>query len=431
MKSVRINKLKEGQRVTKDAILVNLVLALFKGIIGVFSGSVALITDAVHTGADTITTFASWLGLKVAERKPTEKFPYGFYKAETIATLFICIFILYAGYELITESYSKLFTVSVIQIPIWALTISLIAAFSSFIIAKYEKKIGEKINSQSLITIAQDTRINSLISLIVFIAILSTFFNVPYIEGGVGILISLFIFRVGIENGKNAIYSLMDVSPSQEIEEQIKKTIKKISGVESFEDLKLRRAGPFIFGDVKIKTKKFLSVSRAHEISENIESKIKKQIGQIESFNIHIEPSKKERQKLVIPVDNRNGLKSKLSDHFGRANYFIFIELDGKSIKSHYFIENKYKKKRVRAGLFFIKNVVLKEKVDLLITGQIGAISFHTLRDNLIDVYLTNKNTVKKSLDDFMDNKLKRLIKPTKKLGQEKVERRVGKVIKI
>jgi cation diffusion facilitator family transporter len=419
-----VNRLKEGQRAAKNAILVNLIFTVFKGIIGFFSGSVALITDAVHTGADSITPFAAWLGLRIAEKKPTERFPYGCYKAETIATLFICIFILYAGYELITESYSKLFIISIIQIPYWALGISLISAVASFVIAKYEKKIAEKINSQSLIAIAQDTKINVLISLIVFIGILSTYFQIPYIEGGVGILISLLIFKVGIENGKNAVYSLMDINPNPEIEERIKKIIKKIPGVESFEDLRLRRSGPFVLGDVKVKTKKFLSVKRAHEISEDVESKIKKKVSQIESFNIHIEPSKKKRQKLFIPVDNNNGLKSKLSHHFGRANYFIFIELDEKRVKSHYFIENKYKEKKMRAGLFFIGKVILKEDVDLLITKQIGAISFHTLRDHLIDVYLAKKDTVNKNIEDFVNDKLERLSKPTRKLGKEKVERK-------
>jgi len=424
MESIK-NKLKQGQRVAKNAILVNLILSIFKGIIGFFSGSVALITDAAHTGADSVTTFASWVGLRVAQKEPTEKFRYGYYKAETIATLFICIFIIYAGYELIVESYSKLFTVSIIQIPIWALGISLVAAILSFIIAKREKGIGKKINSQSLIAIAQDTKLNALISLIVFISILSTFYNIPYIEGGVGMLISLLIFKVGIENGKNAVYSLMDVSPSQEIEQKIKKTIKKIPGVESFGDLRLRRSGPFILGDVKIKTKKFLNVERAHEISENIENKIKKQISQIESFNIYIEPSKKKIQKIVIPVTDNNGLKSKLSSHFGRANYFIFIELDKKTIKSHYFIRNKYKKKKVRAGLFNIGKVILNENVDLLITKQIGPISFHTLRDHLIDVYLAKRNNAEKNVDDFVNDKLKRLHEPTKKLGQEKIEKRI------
>jgi len=420
-----LNRLKEGQKIAKNALLVNLILSILKGIIGFFSGSLALITDAVHTGADSITTFVSWLGLRVAERKPTEKFHYGYYKAENIATLIICIFILFAGYELIIESYSKLSKLSVIQIPIWALGISLVSALVNFLIAKYEKKIGKKINSQSLMAIADDTRINILISLIVFVAILSTYFQIPYIEGGVGILISLFIFKVGLENGKNAIYSLMDVSPSKEIEEKIKKIIKKIPGVESFEELKLRRSGPFILGDVKVKTKKFLNITRAHEISENIENEIKKKISQIESFNIHIEPSKEKRQKLVIPVDNKNGLKSRLSSHFGRANYFIFIELDRKKIKSHYFIKNKYKKKKVRAGLFFIGKIILKENADSVITKQIGPISFHTLRDHLIDVYLAKKDIVEKNIDDFINEKLKRLNEPTKKIGQEKVERRI------
>jgi cation diffusion facilitator family transporter len=425
MESVKIDRLKEGQRVTKNVILVSLILVVFKGIIGFFSGSVALISDAVHTGADSITTFASWFGLKIAERKPTEKFPYGYYKAETIATFFICIFLLFAGYELITESYSKLFILPILQIPYWALAICLISAVLAFFVAKYERKIGEEINSQSLITIAQESRIDILISLVVFLGILSTHFKIPYVEGIVGILISLMIFKVALENGKNAIYSLMDVNPSQDIEERIKKLIKKIPGVESFEDLKLRRAGPFIFGDVKIKTKKFLTVKRAHEISDNIENKIKKEISQIESFNIHIEPSKKERQKLVIPVNNKNGFKSKVSNHFARANYFIFIDMDGKNVKSHYFKENKYKRKKVRAGLFFIQNVILNERVDEVITKQIGAISFHTLRDNLIDIYLAKKNTVEKNVNDFVNDKLERLKEPTKKLGQEKVERRI------
>ncbi len=98
--------------------------------------------------------------------------------------------------------------------------------------------------------------------------------------------------------------------------------------------------------------------------------------------------------------------------------------MDGKKIKSHYFKENEYKKKKVRAGLFFIQNIILKERVDGVITRQIGAISFHTLRDDLIDIYLAKKDTVEKNIDDFINDKLKRLTKPTKKLGQERVERR-------
>jgi len=118
-------------------------------------------------------------------------------------------------------------------------------------------------------------------------------------------------------------------------------------------------------------------------------------------------------------------MKSKLSYHFGRANYFIFIELVEKKVKTYYFIKNKYKKKKVRAGLFFIGKIILKENADSVITKQIGPISFHTLRDHLIDVYLAKKDNVEENIDDFINEKLKRLSKPTKELGQEKVERRI------
>jgi len=425
MESVKIDKLKEGEKTAGISTVVIFLLALAEALVGFLSGSLILVTDALHNAADSTASFASWFGLKISQRKPTEKFPYGYYKAESLATFFVSIFILYAAYELLIEGYSKLFTLSELTMPLQALGISLVTLVVSFFLARYMKKVGNNINSQSLIANSQERATHVLASAIIFVAILLTFYKVPYVEGVITIFFSLVVLKVGIFTAKDSVFALMDVNPSKEIEEQIKRIIKKIPGVESFEDLKLRSSGPFIFGDVKVKTKKFLSVNRAHEISDTIESKIKKQISQIESFNIHIEPSKKKKQKLVIPVDNENGLKSKLSYHFARANYFIFVELDGKKIKSHYFKENKYKKKKVRAGLFFIQNVILNERVDLVITRQIGAISFHTLRDYLIDVYLAKKDTVEKNIDDFVNDRLKRLKRPTRKLGKEKVERRI------
>ncbi len=424
MESVKITNLKEGEKVARNAIFVNLILSVLKLFIGFISGSVVLITDGFHTGADSITTFASWFGLKISQRKPTEKFPYGYYRAETIITLFICIFLAFAGYELIKESYSKLFTLSILQIPYWALGISVVSAVASFIIAKSEKTIGEKINSQSLITISEDTKVNGIISLVIFVSIIATYFQVGYVEGIIGILISLMIFKIVIENGKNSIYSLMDVSPSKEMEIKIKRIVDSIKGVERFDDLKLRSAGPFVIGEVKVKTKKFLDVKRAHEISDKIENKIKDEIEEVISFNIHTEPYKSKTQKIVIPIENENSLESKLSNHFGRSKYFIFIDLKGKKIQSYYFKKNTYREKEVRAGLFFIKDVILKEKVDSVLTKSIGSISFHTLRDNFIGVYLSDRENVQNSIRDFLDNKLELLDKPTKKLGEEKVEKK-------
>jgi cation diffusion facilitator family transporter len=424
MEQIKTDRLKEGERISKIVILINIVLATLKGIIGYLSGSIVLLTDAVHTASDSITNFASWFGLKIAQKKPDEKFPYGYYRAETISTLFISIFILIAGYELITESYSELFTSTELSVPYLALGISLASSVTAFFISKYEREIGKKINSQSLLALSQESRIDIFTSLLVFVGILSTYLGLPYVEGAVGILISLIVFKIAINNGKNAIFSLMDVSPSKETEKRIEKILGSTEGVESFEDLKLRHLGPFITGEVKIKTKEYLTVKRSHEISDKVEEKIKKKIKELDSILIHVEPYKSEKQKLVVPVEDKDGLKSNLSEHFGRAKYYIFVNLDKGKIKSHYFKKNEFKGKKVRAGLFSVDKIIKKEDVDVLITKSVGAISFHTLRDNLIGVYITKKSKVKEAVDVYVNEELEFLKEPTKELGEEKVEKK-------
>ena len=109
--------LKKGKKVAAVATFATLFLTALKAIVGYLSGSAALIADAIHSGSDVVAIFASWLGLRLAERKPTETFPYGFYKAETLATLLISGFILYAGFELLIEGIHKIGHISDINIP--------------------------------------------------------------------------------------------------------------------------------------------------------------------------------------------------------------------------------------------------------------------------------------------------------------------------
>lgn len=145
---------------------------------------------------------------------------------------------------------------------------------------------------------------------------------------------------------------------------------------------------------------------------------------QIDSFTIHIEPYKARIQKLVIPIRNKDGLNSKIMDHFGRANHFIFVTIKEDQVQPHYIKDNPHKLRKVRAGLS-AAHEVLKEKVDVLITRQIGEISIHDLRDHLVDVYLTRRRIVRNAVDDFIDNKLERLMEPTRKMGTEQVQTKI------
>jgi len=412
----KIEKLKKGERASLVSILVTAILALAKTIVGFFSGSIILIVDALHSGTDILTGLASWFGLKISEKKPTEKFPYGFYKTENLATFFISLFILYTSVEFMLEGYSKLFSISKILYPFQALAIALISSISSFFLARYLKKSGEVTGSQSLIANAQERLSDVASSLLVFVGIFLTFYSIPYVEGIITILISILVLKIGIFTAKDSLFALLDVSPGKEIEEKVRKLIDSIAGVEEFKDLKLRRSGPFVLGEVTIKIRKYVDVEKAHEIADLIEEKIKSEIEQIDSFIIHIEPFKSKQQKIAIPLENSKGLKSKVMQKFGRSNYFLFAILDTeeKKIKGVFVKPNPYKLQTIKAGLSVSKFLV-KEKIDALLTKEIGEIAFHTLKSNIVDIYKAEGETAEEVIKKFLENKLERLNQPTKK----------------
>lgn len=288
--------LKEGQKIAIVAGSTAILLGLVKIVIGFLSGSVVLLADAVNSIADSFSSVAIWLGLKICGKSPTKKFAYGYYKAESIVALIVSALILYAGYEIVVRSYAKIFATYQLKLPLLAVGIALLDGLVIFIIGRYEIKIGKKINSQSLVADGKESQLHILSSSIVLVGLFSTFFGLGYIEAAAGIIIALFIFKVGIGSLRDSVCALMDVSPSKKIEAKIRRILNSTTGVESFEDLKLRKSGPFIFGEVSIKIKKSLHVAKAHEITDKIEAQTQEKIPQVSSLIIHIEPFQKNDQ---------------------------------------------------------------------------------------------------------------------------------------
>ena len=404
---------KKGQKATMISALLTILLAVIKGIVGLVSGSVVLLADAVHSAADSLSSFAAWFGLKISQKKPTEKFSYGFYKAENLTALLISGFILLAGFLIVQESLSKFFVESKLNIPLVAIGAAVLDAIVMFSIGTYEVIVGRKINSRSLMADGRESRLHLLSSSLVLIGLFSSWLKIPYLEGIMGMAISLFIFQAGLSSVKDSIFALMDVSPEKEKEEKVKKILNGLSGIRGFENLKLRKSGPFIFGEVKIKIGKAINVKKAYEISENIEKEIKKGVRSIDSFTVMVLPYEVEKQKICIPIGKDKGINSLMSNHFGRANKFVFINLDKGEIKDYYIKENPYQEREIRAGLNTAL-FVIREKVDSVITQEMGPISLHTLRDNIVDVYSNTDGQVKEIVKKFIQKKLKPLKEATK-----------------
>jgi cation diffusion facilitator family transporter len=385
-----IELLKQGQKVAITATIVIFLLAVAKFVTGYLFDSRILIADAFHSGVDVLAIFASWFGLRLASRKESARFPYGLYKAETFVTLVIGAFITWAGFENLLEGYRKFFLLASNQaFPVLPVLVSGVSVFVSYFVAKMEKETSSYIHSGALQANASEGFLDIGTSLVVLIGILLAHAEIPYIEGSIVMLIALFIIRLGVKNVWTPILVLLDASLDPKLQAEIEKKISAIDGVKGVNDVKMRQSGPFKMVECNIATGPSVSVYKAHELADKIENLIARDYSQIESVFVHVEPVIKDTLSVIIPVQEINGLDSKIHGHFGRAPYFIILKLHGNGdveIEDFYYNEFLGENSPVHIGVKVIK-AVIKHSLNLVFTPKIGEISFYMLKDNFIDIY--------------------------------------------
>ena len=398
MKENDYKHLEMGETASKYSTIANLSLAIIKGLVGILSGSIALIADAVHSFSDIFASMAVYIGLKLSRRKPDEKFPYGYYKFETLASLIISVLIILIGLDITIESINGILAPKTITIPLIAISVSLISVLVSFFLARYKDKIGNKIGSPALINDGKHSFVDIFSSLIVFVGILSAYIGYPIIQGFAGLAVALLIIYIGLKFGKEAILVLLDANLDPKTVNKIKSITSNFEGVEGVHDIKVRRSGPYIFAELHLETEKRLSIQKAYEISTSLEKRIKNENNNLDSISIKIEPRKTLMVKIAVPVDKDHGLNSNISKHFGKAPYFLIANIDNEEIKDLQLKINTaatLEKKRGLKTVKFLKN----EDVDVvLFEGEIKEGPSYALSDELINIISPNGKGLKDAL---------------------------------
>ncbi|MFP4169912.1 MAG: cation diffusion facilitator family transporter [Methanomassiliicoccales archaeon] len=406
--------LRAGENAAGVATLTKLFLTVVKGLVGFLTGSVALLADALNSGVDVIVSSVSWVSLRLVQRSPDEEFQYGYYKVENLAALIISAFVVYAAISLGMEGYDRLWEVSEITEPWLAMGAAALSALVCLLLMRYLTAKSRETNSSSLMALAKDTMADVLSSLIVLVAIASSFYAIPYIEGAVSIGISILVLKVGLETAKDAMFSLLDVSPSKDIEQRVMRVAKDIPGVKEVKSVKLRRSGPVILGDLVVTTSRSLDVGRAHDIADETEEAAKKAVEGLELVMVHIEPSLPEEQVVAIPLREDRGIDSPISPTLGRAPKMGVVKVDEQGWRLLKVMENEFRHEEALAGLSLGKHLVGKERVDTVISESVGEVLFHTLRDNYIEIFRGRGSTLRDAVSHLMNGELELMLEPTK-----------------
>lgn len=408
----KVSLFKQGERAAMLSAVVLLTITVLKGTVSLVSGSVALLADSIHSFADIFSSIAVWAGLKLVQKKPNERFPYGYYKAETLALLIVAVTVAASGVLILIEAIGKVFQPGVVLFPSVVLTAAGLSGIASYILGRYKTRVGNSIGSQSLVGEGQHSMVDVYTSLLVFVGV--SFSSLGYTRAEVlaGLAIGLYIIKVGLWFGKDAVLVLMDACLSPERAREMKEIAESVKGVIGVHSIRLHKSGPVSFGEMHAEVLKDLPLDKAHAISDEIERKIRQRFRDIESITIHVEPGHKEKIKVAIPVLEDRGLESKVSIHFGNVPFFAFVEIKGGQVENAYVKPNKAarltRKKGIEAARFLVN-----EKVDVVLVGGMGEGPFHLLKDNMVQIYVIPAQAdIKEAIRLVNENNLERMTTP-------------------
>jgi len=410
----RLKKEKNFKKAANIAALISLALLFLSAVkfaVGKIFNAPVLIVDAMHSLGDVITFLGIWIGLKVSSRSPDKRFQYGYYKAESLVALFISILIGYAAIDVLKNAYAMY--AKGFSSNIFCVGVAIFSSLFSLYLARAVENAGKKSGSSALEIAGKELKMDVFSALIVTIALISTMLGFPIAELIVSLIIAVFVLKIAIHGIYESVTSLMDVKPDKSIEKRIIEVIKSFDEVEAFRDLKLRKSGPYIFGEVKIKLKPEMKVSEAHEIADRIEENAKKYVPELISFTIHIEPGKGKARIIAVPVNDEN--HSKIAEAFSACKYIAVFE----NGKFAYSFENKWRNESVKKGMHLAKEIV-KRGIDAVICKNIGEISFHILRDNGIIIFKSPTSNLEKAIDLLKKGALPRMKDPGKEKEKSK-----------
>ncbi len=284
---------REIKRILLVIFFLNWVVAFAKIALGIFSGTLCILSDGIHSLFDGATNIVGIFGIKIAEKPADESHPYGHRKYEAIASQVILVFLVIVGWELIRKIYMKFSASSAIHPDITWLPLSLGILIGCLIIdilvARYEFKKGIELKSTILKADSMHTKSHYATTSAVILGTALIEIGAPHIVDPIfASFVVVFIGKMALEIFKETAGVLSDKSLVDK--EKIKKIIESVEGIKSCHQIRTRGDESHIFLDIHIILNPNLSLEKAHEICHRVDDEIQKEIPAIKDIMVHPEP---------------------------------------------------------------------------------------------------------------------------------------------
>ena len=278
------------KKVSVLGICANIFLLLIKGIIGFVSNSQAMIADSLNSAGDIFASAMSFIGAKVSSKPCDDDHPYGHGKAEYVFSFVISLSMIVASIMMIKTSTESIILKSKVNFSWLLLVICLATIFTKFILFIYTNKKNKETSSILIKASSEDHRNDMFLTIGTLIGIISSYFGLYFLDGIVGILISLWIIFVGIKLLRESYVVLMDTSLDDSTYKDIISFVENDDRILHVDEVLSKPVGNRHIIILKVSMDGDMSLEKAHNVGGKIKEDLINKFDFICDVIIHINP---------------------------------------------------------------------------------------------------------------------------------------------
>ncbi|GMQ56832.1 cation diffusion facilitator family transporter [Vallitalea sediminicola] len=289
-----INKYTKIKNVALSGIFGNIFLLVIKLVIGFLTKSQAMIADGLNSAGDVFASTITFIGNKISSTPGDDEHPYGHGKAEYIFSMIISFSLFFVSFSIFKMSIDSLINKQEFEYSPWLIYIALTSIIVKVVLFIYSINIGRKYNSLLAIANAQDHRNDIFLSSLTLLSVILGYYNIYFVDGVVGILISLWIAYTGVSIFNQSYTVLMDTNIDSKVNKEMEKQIMTIEGLDHVDNINSKPIGLNFILIVKISVDANMTVYEGHSISAQIKKTLM-EFDHIEDVVVHVNPAQYHR----------------------------------------------------------------------------------------------------------------------------------------
>lgn len=401
-------------------LVVNAILTFLKIVVGIFSGSVAILAEGIHSGADVFSSGVAIWGIKKSEKPADEKHPYGYARYESLASLVVVVLLIVGAGWIIYEAVGSLIHKSeMAQFSILGIVIMIISIVLNEVMARLKFRYGSQEGSQVLVADGQHDRADVIASIAVLIGLILIKW-IPIADVILAILVGLYILYECIDLTKESVESLVDTA-NPKLQEKIKKYLKE-KGFD-FDDVKTRKIGSSNFAEISLLCDAKAKVEEVDNILNKLKTDLINDIDDLTSVTVSVKshsvksgivkpvawgrfgyrrkikkmenikvPEKRGDYRIAISL---NSDKKEIAKNELGTRFYYLLDLENNKVQNKEIVENPFYSKEAGKGVRFLSEF----KVDKFLAKHVGKGAKENLKNKGIEFEVLKEG---ESLDEVL-----------------------------